>query len=68
MTETKPNHIVLRGRLFPEIQWTEEQKTQWKSTLEEHYQRCKNSSNNSKNLSHASLSSSEDNKIIRLLY
>lgn len=41
MTETKPNHIVRRGRLFPEIQWTEEHKKQWKSTLEEHYQRCK---------------------------
>jgi hypothetical protein len=41
MTETKPNHIVRRGRLFPEIEWTEEQKIQWKNTLKEHYQRCK---------------------------
>ncbi|OUL33058.1 hypothetical protein BV372_17935 [Nostoc sp. T09] len=41
MTETKHNHIVRQGRLFPEIQWTEEQKTQWRRTLEEHYQRCK---------------------------
>ncbi|BAY24765.1 hypothetical protein NIES2100_45620 [Calothrix sp. NIES-2100] len=41
MTETKPNHIVRRGRLFPEIKWTQEQKIQWQSTLEAHYQRCK---------------------------
>ncbi len=31
---------VRRGRLFPEIQWTEAQKAQWKAKQEEFYQRC----------------------------
>ncbi len=41
MTETKPTARVHRGRIFPEIQWTEEQKVQWRSELEATYQRCK---------------------------
>jgi hypothetical protein len=41
MNETKPNHLARRGRLFPEIKWTQEQKIQSKTILEEHYQRCK---------------------------
>jgi hypothetical protein len=41
MTETKPNRIVRRGRIFPEIQWTEEQFAQWEAEREEFYQRCK---------------------------
>ncbi len=41
MTETKPTARVRRGRIFPEIQWTEEQKIQWQSELEATYQRCK---------------------------
>lgn len=28
MTETKPTRTVPLGRIFPEIQWTEEQKEQ----------------------------------------
>ncbi|MFB8790241.1 MAG: hypothetical protein U7123_15650 [Potamolinea sp.] len=41
MTETKPTRIVRRGRLFPEIQWTEAQKAQWREENAATYQRCK---------------------------
>jgi hypothetical protein len=41
MTEVKPTRTVHRGRIFPEIQWTEEQKLQWRAKLEAFYQRCK---------------------------
>ena len=32
---------VRRGRIFPEIQWTEEQKAQKRAEREAFYQRCK---------------------------
>jgi hypothetical protein len=35
MTETKTTHTVRRGRIFPEIQWTDEQKAQWRAECEE---------------------------------
>jgi hypothetical protein len=41
MTQTKTNRIVRRGRLFPEIQWSEEKKAQWRAEIEAIYQRCK---------------------------
>lgn len=41
MTETKTTRTVRRGRIFPEIQWTEEQFAQWEAEGEEFYQRCK---------------------------
>jgi hypothetical protein len=40
MTETKPTRIARRGRIFPEIQWTQEQQIQWKAEREAFYQRC----------------------------
>lgn len=39
MTETKAARR--RGRIFPEIQWTDEQKAQWEVEGENLYQRCK---------------------------
>ncbi|GAA6623758.1 hypothetical protein [Scytonema sp. NUACC26] len=41
MTDTKPLRTARRGRIFPEIQWTEEQKAQWRARQEAFYQRCK---------------------------
>ncbi|MEC4815732.1 MAG: hypothetical protein SAK29_21015 [Scytonema sp. PMC 1069.18] len=41
MTEAKHTHVARRGRIFPEIQWTEEQFAQWKAKQDEFYQRCK---------------------------
>jgi hypothetical protein len=41
MTETKPNRTARRGRIFPSIQWTEEQKAQRRAEREAFYQRCK---------------------------
>lgn len=41
MTEIKNTARVRRGRIFPEIQWTEEQKAQSKAELEARYRRCK---------------------------
>lgn len=41
MTETKPTRTVRRGRIFPEIQWTEEQRAQDEAESEAFYQRCK---------------------------
>lgn len=41
MTEAKHTRVARRGRIFPEIQWTEEQFAQWKAKQDEFYQRCK---------------------------
>ncbi len=41
MTEVKATRTARRGRIFPEIQWTEEQKAQREAKREEFYQRCK---------------------------
>lgn len=41
MNKRLPTRVVRRGRIFPEIQWTEEQLTQWKARQDEFYQRCK---------------------------
>lgn len=41
MTEAKQTRTVRRGRIFPEIQWTEEQKAQRKAEREAFHQRCK---------------------------
>jgi hypothetical protein len=40
MTETKPTRTAGRGRIFPEIQWTLEQKAQWRTEREEFRKRC----------------------------
>ncbi len=40
MTETKTNRKVRRGRIFPEIQWSEEKKAQWKAEQEAFRKRC----------------------------
>ena len=40
MTTDKSTRTVRRGRIFPEIQWTEEQKAQWKAEREEFRKRC----------------------------
>jgi hypothetical protein len=31
MTEAKSTRTVRRGRIFPEIQWSEEKKAQWQA-------------------------------------
>jgi hypothetical protein len=41
MTGIKPTRTAKHGRIFPEIQWTEEQHAQWRARQEEFYQRCK---------------------------
>jgi hypothetical protein len=41
MPETKSTHIVRRGRIFPEIQWNQEQKKQWQAEREKLSQECK---------------------------
>jgi hypothetical protein len=41
MNKTKSSQEVHRCRLFPEIQWTEQQKAQYRTELEKHYQCCK---------------------------
>ncbi len=41
MTEAKPSRTERRGRIFPQVQWTEEQKAQSSSRREVFYQRCK---------------------------
>jgi hypothetical protein len=41
MTEAKPTRTARRGRIFPEIQWTEEQKAKREAEREAFYQRCK---------------------------
>lgn len=37
----KQTRTVRRGRIFPQIQWTEEQKAQKRAEREAFYQRCK---------------------------
>ncbi len=41
MTTDKYTRTARRGRIFPEIQWTEEQKAQREASREAFYQRCK---------------------------
>ena len=41
MNDTKPTRTVRRGRIFPEIQWSEEKKAQRKAQQQAFYQRCK---------------------------
>ncbi len=45
MTNVQPNRTVnrtvRRGRLFSEIQWSEEKKAQWRAERAAFYQRCK---------------------------
>lgn len=41
MTEAKQERKARRGRLFPEIQWTEEQQAQWREEREAFYLRSK---------------------------
>ena len=42
MTEsTTTNRIVRRGRIFPDIQWSEEKKAQVKAEKEAFYKRCR---------------------------
>lgn len=40
MTETKHIPTARRGRIFPEIQWNEQQKAQREAEREAFYQRC----------------------------
>lgn len=41
MTETKTTHTARRGRIFPEIQWTEEQFAKRRAEREDFYRRSK---------------------------
>ncbi|MBD2778032.1 hypothetical protein [Iningainema tapete] len=41
MTDTRNTRTARRGRIFPEIQWSEEKIAQWKAQQEAFYQRCK---------------------------
>ncbi len=41
MTQPIPNRTPRRGRIFPEIQWTEAEKAKRKSESEAFYQRCR---------------------------
>ncbi len=41
MNDTNPTRTRRRGRIFPEIQWSEEKIAQWKAQQEAFYQRCK---------------------------
>ncbi|MDF5719128.1 MAG: hypothetical protein PUP91_01275 [Rhizonema sp. PD37] len=40
MTKTESTRVVRRGRVFPEIQWTPEQQTQWREERAAFRQRC----------------------------
>ncbi|MBW4506135.1 MAG: hypothetical protein KME64_06460 [Scytonematopsis contorta HA4267-MV1] len=40
MTEAKPTRTARRGRIFPEIQWTEKQYAEWEAERKEFRQRC----------------------------
>jgi len=40
MTSAKSTRTVRRGRIFPEIQWSEEQQVQWKAERAVFRQRC----------------------------
>ncbi|WP_245927627.1 hypothetical protein [Aphanothece hegewaldii] len=41
MTQSSPQKIVRRGRIFPEIQWTPERMAQYKAEKEARFQRYK---------------------------
>ena len=41
MTETTPKRIVRRGRVFPKIQWSPEEKARQKIETEAFHQRCR---------------------------
>ncbi len=41
MTKNQTIRPVRRGRIFPEIQWSEERRSQWKAEQESIHQRCK---------------------------
>jgi len=41
MIENQTIRAVRRGRIFPEIQWSEAQKSQWKAEQASIYQHCK---------------------------
>lgn len=40
MSQPTPKRVVRRGRIFPEIQWTEEEKARHKARREAFYRRC----------------------------
>jgi hypothetical protein len=40
MSQSTPERIVRRGRIFPEIQWSEEKKAKYKARQEAFYRRC----------------------------
>jgi len=40
MTQSTPNRVVRRGRVFPEIQWSSEEKARDRARQEAFYQRC----------------------------
>jgi hypothetical protein len=40
MTEAKSTRRVSRGRIFPEIEWDQEQKAQWQAERQAFKQRC----------------------------
>jgi hypothetical protein len=40
MTQSTPQRVVRRGRVFPEIQWTDEQKAQEKARRQAFSDRC----------------------------
>lgn len=40
MTEAKSARAVRRGRIFPEIQWSEHQKAEWKAERQAFKDRC----------------------------
>lgn len=41
MIETKTKHKARRGRIFPEIQWSDEKKAAWKANQEALYKQCR---------------------------
>ena len=41
MTQSKPKSTPRRGRIFPEIQWSPEEKARRKAESEAFYQRCR---------------------------
>ncbi|BCL38834.1 hypothetical protein [Nostoc sp. MS1] len=40
MTDTKSTHQARRGRIFPQIQWTQAQQSQWKAGREAFKEQC----------------------------
>jgi hypothetical protein len=40
MTHSTPERVVRRGRIFPEIQWSEEEKARHRARRKAFYQRC----------------------------